>query len=495
MTEVEVAEPMTALGLRYNQQSTNPSMYQKRVTSYLYPTQNATIDSTQSNKTIKFLVGSNFFLDGRNSYLRLQAKVDGTNVNQSFDANAPNVPYNVAIFTSYTETWIKSLTIYTNMGVVIEQIRDYNLLGAMLKMNIEPEYSQSVGVESLNIVDSNVNSLTVQQRQELAMNFKTYVIELRIAGFLKAMNYLPLRALAGQNSNSFQLEIEFANINDMVIAWQALGSDPVVPNMYEMSKVGAVLPTPNSGTGLKYLLQNIVFVQSLLQDDLMESSLMETIKSVPLMIHYETYRHYSNGITGSSGGNNTLSVSEYQESIRDMKSTFQYTALRGNQTLDTTSFIFPNLVQYQLQIGPIYFPSQPIPTSQNGAGTVPDLGEQYYEYCKCNQKAMFYSQGFSPSIFPDTGQLDDDISNKGNLQFVLTNDLRPFPDYSIGDPDFHEYITGYNTKASPQPLQLLLQTVPQKSIPNSLSTNVTCDSYTHYDAYCVIQSNEVYIIS
>lgn len=501
MSEVEVAEPMTALGLRYNQQSTNPSMYQKRLTSYLYPSQNGVIDTTiNSNRTIKFLVGSNFFLDGRNSYLRIQNKITGTNVNSLTANGLAQAPWNRAIFTSYTETWIKTLTLYTNMGVVIEQIRDYNILGALMKMNIEPEYANSVGAESLNLVDN----LTTEQRQVMANGFKTYVIEMRGSGFMKAFNYLPLRALAGQNSNSFQLEIEFASPNDMIVAWKADGTNPAfpqvnppVPTMFSLTLPGAVAPPVNDGTGLGYQMQNIVLVQSLLQDDLMESSLMETIKSVPLMLHYETHRHYSNSLSGGSSGNTTLSISEYQESVRDMKNVFRYTNVLPLQTVDLTSFIDPNLSQYQLQIGPIYFPSQALLTSVGNAGLIPDLGEQYYEYTKCNQKAMFYDKGFLSSQFQNVNVGNTAWnSNKSNTQFVLTNDLRPFPDYSIGDMQFNEYITGYNTKSSPQPLQLLLNTASQDTLPGTiLNNNVTCDSFTHYDAYCVVQANEVYIIS
>lgn len=513
MSEIEVAEGTTPLNLRYNMQSSNPSAYQKRVTSYLYPTQNGIV-TDKSSRTIRFLVGSNFFLDGRNSYLRLQAKIDGgigdpavtpglyvNSVNTSGSLPTLVAPWNHAIFTSYTETWIKSLTLYTNMGVVIEQIRDYNILGAIMKANIEPEYAQSVGFESLNIVDSAVNDLSVLDRSIMASQFKTYVIEMRGSGFLKAFNYLPLKALAGQNSNSLQIEIEFAELSDMVIAWQSTageGQTPEIPTNYSLQS-SASQPTPNSAlANLGYTLQNIVLVQSLLQDDLMEASLMDTIKSVPLMIHYDTFRHYTNKIPANSSGNYTLSVSEYQESVKSLTSTSRY-ANAKIQTVDTTSFMNPNLQQYQLQIGPVYFPSQPILMSVGGTGDVPDLGEQYYEYTKENQKAMFYNKGFQPSgsFFVKGANGNFYVqSQKDNAQFILTNDLRPFPDYAIGDPEYHEYISGYNTKSSPQPLQLILQNAAQKTIPVTMgNSDVIVDSFTNYDSYCVIQSNEVYIIS
>ena len=504
MSEIEVAEGATALGLRYNQQSTNPSMYQKRLTSYLYPSQNAVIDSsTNSNKTIKFLVSSNFFLDGRNSYLRLQAQISGTNSNNLTAAGVAQAPWNRAVFTSNTETWIKKLTIYTNMGVVIEQITDYNVLGALMKVGIEEAYANSVGLESLNMVDN----LTCEARQALASQYKTYVIELNGSGFLKAFNYLPLHALAGNNSNSFQIEIEFGAPSDLIIAWKADGSNgnpftaqvnPKIPTMYNV-QVANALPVTNDAVtsgALSYQFRNIVYVQSLVQDDLMEASLMETIKSVPLMLHYETFRHYSNQISGTAGGNVTLSISEFQESIRDLQSVFRYQSLLSSQAVDSTSFVFPNMTQYQLQIGPIYYPSQPLLTSFNNLGQIPDLGEQYYEYTKDQQKAGFFYKGFRSGNDAQSTITQSNnywITPKGNTEFVLTNDLRPFPDYSIGDPDFEQYITGVNTKASPQPLQLLLGVVAQDPVPGG--NGVVCDSYSHYDAYCVIQSNEVYIIS
>jgi hypothetical protein len=68
--------------------------------------------------------------------------------------------------------------------------------------------------------------------------------------------------------------------------------------------------------------------------------------------------------------------------------------------------------------------------------------------------------------------------------------MRPFPDYALGDPMYVDFISGYNTKSSPQPLQLLLTHQTQLN-----NLNVVCNSFTHFDAYAVVQSNEVYILS
>ncbi len=481
MSEIEVAEPMTVLGLRYNQQSTNPSMYQKRLQSYLYPTQNVAVQSPLSSSlTIKFLVGSNFFLDGQNTYMMLNANM------VNFNNTTPEDTTNYAYFTSYADTWIKSLTIYTNQGLVIEQIRDYNVLAAILKLNISTNYLGSVGVESLGITDS----MTVEQRQNLAQANKKYVLEMRGSGFLHAKNYLFLRGLAGQNSNSFQIEIEFAPFSDVIVAWNQISSSPpLAPPSGTAIPSGIYNAYVQGDAGvLGYQFSNIIISQSLVQDDIMEAQLMEIIRHTPLMIHYETFRNYQNSISGTSSGE-TLSISEYQESVRDMKNIFRYQNDLGNLAIDQTSFVNPNLIQYQLQIGPIYLPSQPLRTGFNAQTPgLADLAEQYYEYTKCNQKAMFYDSGFYPTNVPPEG--GNIVSNKDTIQFVLTEDMRPFPDYALGDPMYVDFISGYNTKSSPQPLQLLLTHQTQLN-----NLNVVCNSFTHFDAYAVVQSNEVYILS
>ena len=480
MSEIEVAEPMTVLGMRYNQQSTNPSMYQKRLQSYLYPTQNVSIQSNTSSSgalTIKFLVGSNFFLDGQNTYMVLNALMTGFNTT----TNIPSGTSNHAMFTSYADTWIKSLTIYTNQGIVIEQIRDYNVLAAILKANVSENYLASVGIQSLGVTDG----LTIGQRQALALANKKYVLEMRGSGFLHAKNYLALRALAGQNSNSFQIEIEFCRAAECLVAWNQLNNTvtTVPPTGPLVSPWAAYV---EGTTPLGYAFSNIIISQSLVQDDIMEAQLMEIIKTVPLMIHYETFRNYQNAIQATSTAE-TLSISEYQESVRDMKNIFRNTNDIGQLAIDQTTFLNPQLQQYQLQIGPIYLPSQALKTGYTATNNIPDTAEQFYEYFKCNQKAGFYDAGVFPTQMDSAN--NNIVTNKDSIQFVLTEDMRPFPDYALGDPMYVDFISGYNTKSSPQPLQLQL-------VHNAAPTGgYTVNSFTHFDAYAVVQSNETYILS
>lgn len=484
MSEIEVATSVTVLGLEYNQQATNPSMYQKRIQSYLYPTQSGDISSPNaSSLTVKFLVGSNFFLDGQNTYMVLNAQMNG------FNSSDPN---NYAYFTSYADTWIKSLTIYTNQGLVIEQIRDYNVLASILKLSMSENYLSSVGLSSLGIYDS----LTVGQRQTIAQQGRRYVIEMRGSGFLHSKNYLFLRGLAGQNSNSVQVEIEFAPYSDVIVAWNQTTTPPMAPAPGQAGAAGYGPYNPGSSQ-LGYTFSNIIISQSLVQDDVTEARLMEVIKHTPIMIHYETFRNYQNSISGSGNGE-TLSISEYQESVRDMKNVFRYQSDLGKLAIDQTWFIDPNLQQYQLQIGPIYLPSQPLKTGflnavPGFANGIADLAEQYYEYAKCNQKVGFTDEGLYPTQVPTVAYGANNpgvLSSRDTVNFVLTEDMRPFPDYALGDPSYIDFISGYNTKSSPQPLQLLLS---HRAQTNSL--DVVCNSFTHFDAYAVIQSNEVYILS
>ena len=205
---VEIAEPVIVLPMQYNMQETNRSAYEQRITTYLYPSNQGVILGKASNRTLRWLVSSENFLDGKSSYISLEAQV----------INPTNVANNVVYFTPYTECWIKSLTIYTNNGVLISQTRNYNVLGAIFRRCMEPAYMNSVGVECLNM-GLVAGSMTAAQAIIYGGQLEKYVIELVGSGFLNSDVYLPLKALAQQNSNAFQFEIEFGSTNDVLIAY------------------------------------------------------------------------------------------------------------------------------------------------------------------------------------------------------------------------------------------------------------------------------------
>src|ERR1700686_1229934 len=103
--EIEVATPVVSNSLEYNEQETAPSRLQKRkLGAYLYPqqAQKVTIQNGVNNSTrVQFMVGAQYFLDTKSSYLMLNAQVTGFN----------NAGSNVVYLNPYTESWIQELTI------------------------------------------------------------------------------------------------------------------------------------------------------------------------------------------------------------------------------------------------------------------------------------------------------------------------------------------------------------------------------------------------
>lgn len=457
---IEIAQPIIPLPMQYNMQETNRSAYEQRITTYLYPSNQGNITGSASNRTLRWLVSAENFLDGKSSYLSLEA------VLKNFDNTGAQLN-NFAYFTPYTETWIKSLTIYSNSGLLISQTRNYNVLGAIFRRHMEPAYMNSVGVEclSLGLISG---AMTPTQATQYANEKHKYVIELIGSGFLNSDVYLPLKALAQQNSNAFQFEIEFGSTSDVLVAYNVAQGTPYV---------AGVLP-------LDYEFTNIVYVMSVVKDNAMQDSIMDLIKTTPIMLHYTEMRNYSNTIPAATT-QITIPISEFQENVRMMVDVFRSSANINNLSIDGTIFMNPLLNQYQLQIGQVYINAQPITT---GTPTVAFAGletaEQFYEYVKGNHKNKCWFKGFPASTVSNAGQIV--YTDKATTNFVLMNDLEIYPPNAAGsDVDF---FSGLNTKQNPQPLQLLLKMGANAGI-------IQMDSFTLYDSHCVVQQGEVYILS
>lgn len=459
--EVDTAHTSLPFGFQYNNQETLPSRYVRHQQVYLYPTQQNTVSSTQANPSIKFLIPPNGFLDTKSSYVAYNAKAWSTDNTD------------VLYFVDSTDCWIQRCLLLTPGGTTIEEIRDANIKGAINRRDIEPAYEQSVGRASLNMLQS-ANMSEVNKTLKARANLR-YVCELNQSGFLSnAYSFLPLKAMSGQNSNSLQLELQFAPISQMCIG-----------------HVNGNVNTIPAGT-IKYEISNIVFVANIIYDNEKEMQLMEQIKSIPIVLSYKTCMNYSQPLPDSKSS--TIQIAEFQEQVLQLDTVFQTTTDSSNITKDSTKFINPTssgITQYQCQVGSSYFPSQAVVTTTTGSNNVlantdyKAFGEQYYNYAIANQKQRKYYMGFYPDAITNAY-----TQSTENEDFILSVDLRIVPDDSIGDPMYFQYYAGLNLKMNPQPIQLKLSTGASPS-----TNEFQVYSFTEYISNLVVQANELYVIS
>ena len=165
MADIETAEAVLPLSLAYNSQQTNSSRYQKRLVNYLYPTQSGDLNSSSGTAMIlRFLVGSNYFLDTKKSYLAFDAYINET----------PNA-LDTVHFVDNTGAWLKRISVYTAMGVLIDEVRDCDILAAMLTRDMEPVYGESVSRECEAFWGTGFNALTPAQKQNLSLQRRRYI--------------------------------------------------------------------------------------------------------------------------------------------------------------------------------------------------------------------------------------------------------------------------------------------------------------------------------
>lgn len=464
--DVQTAEGVTINQFAYNSQETLPSRYMKHQEVYLYPTQQNAIVSTSSNRVIRFLVGPNGFLDSKSSVFALNAQITGL------------MDTDKAWFTDDTDTWVSRCTILTNQGVTVDETRSANVLAGMIRREVEPSYEQSVGRASLNMLQSAGTNAYTSPTIPVGMNAADrtargvanlrYIIELKQCGFLAdALNFWPLKSMASQNSNSLQIELEFAPVSQMVVSNNGLSGEDFGP------AVG----------NIQYNLSNIVYIQNLIFDDLKEVQLSEVVHTTPIVLAYKTHRNYDSIIP--AGTASTIQIAEFQENMIQLDNCIILSDNISNPTTDMTYYSNPPLTQYQLQVGTTYFPAQPV-LLNTSTGAVSNA-EQYYNYAITQQKQKKTFMGFYPISFT-AGSPTTTESNQ-NQDFILSIDLRVAPDDSVGDPMYNQFFAGINCKNNPQPLQL-------KTNYSSVSENqYTMYSFTTYVANLIIQANETYVIS
>jgi hypothetical protein len=502
MSDLEVAESVLAIPMAYNSQQTNSSKYEKRQVQYLYPTQNTPLDSGASSSLIyRFLVPSDMFLDTKESYISTEAFIyNGAGLNNQVPISSGDRCY----FTPFTDCWIQRLTILTATGIKIEEIIDANILAAIMRREMEPTYANSVGTEcmamwsSQEIGNSALNtgklSLDTLEKQFYSTNPTAnksnpnrFVIPLNFSGFLKGqINYLPLRAMSQGQSNSFQIEIEFGRPASTIIAYNtALGT----------------APTGN----YNYVIQSCYYVMNLIKNDEKEAEIMEIIKTTPLILSYQTHNHFSNTVNASGGvSQTTMSVTEYQESVSEIKFAFRNQARVNNISVDTTQFANPNLIQSQLQLGNLYIPSQPTPVGKadnTGAIYVVENAEQFMNNTITNQKCGKFWRGFQARTTVASGS--GYVSSYDYPDFVVYYNLRTYEDDAVGDPLYNQYTSGVNLRSNPVPLQFIFTSnfgltnlgTAAYEVGSTAPTSYLIDSYTTFRSNLVIQRGENYVIS
>ena len=505
MSNLEVAESSLAIPMAYNSQQTNPSKYQKRQVNYLYPTQNTPLDSGSSSSMIyRFLVPSDMFLDSKASYLSCEAFIyNGAGLSSQVAINPADTVY----FSSFTDTWIQRITILTSTGIKIEEIIDANVLAAMMKRELEPALLNSVGRESLACWDignvgGNVNmAYNGKQKQYYSTNPGTdnksnpnrFVIPLKMSGFLQSFNYLPLKAMSQGQSNAFQIEIQFASPRTMITAYTTGTGEGTAQT---------------STTPYNYVIQSCYYVMNLIKDDEKEAEIMEIIKSTPLILSYQTHNHYGTTIQGTTGTNqSTISVTEYQESVSEIKFAFTNSKRINNPACDFGVFNNPNLQQVQLQIGNFYTPSQPTPCGKSmsaDAVYIPLLAEQYLNNAVCAQKWHNDVKGFQPSHIQPNTTTPPYVLTTDYKDLVIYFNLRVFQDDAVGDALYNQYTSGINTRSNPVPLQFIFTNLfGLTNLGNAVyelgtaanPTAYSVDAFTTYRANLVIQRGENYVIS
>jgi hypothetical protein len=478
--EIEVATPVVANGLEYNEQETAPSRLQKRkLGAYLYPqqAQSIKIQNGQSSSTIvQFMVGAQYFLDTKSSYLLLNAQVNNQNLSTT----------NFCYLNPYTESWIQELTILTAGGVQIEKITNANVLGSIMRRNIEMEYALSVGKEALNLFDSTYDpalpATVAGQSEDLQSlcyrskyNYR-YVIEMRLSKFLHSCaNYLPLRAMSMGNANAFQIQIVFGSFNNIVTAYNTAPGTPYV----------------SGANPLELVFSNIVYNQALIEDSLKEEQIMQLVKTNPIVISFETHRHFFNNIPALSPSTQTYNITEYQESVLEVQSVFRLQSAVDSTSNDSTDFYNPDIVQEQVQIQPDYYPLQAINCPVIAAG-VPNISELYYQYVLTNNKQKCYFRGFkegNQKITNTTLATSTAVSTSDTQDLIVATNFRVFPDDAVGPAEYIQYSAGLNLKKNPNPIQILM------TFNQSPTVNLYLDTFTTYMTSIVLQSNNMFIIS
>jgi hypothetical protein len=502
MSDLEVAESVLAIPMAYNSQQTNPSKYQKRQVVNLYPSQNTPLDSGKGGSMIyRFLVPSEGFLDSNASALSLEAYIyNGTDRNTQSAISAGDTVY----FTSYTDTWVNRITILTSTGIRIEEIIDANVLAMIMKREMEPTFTNAFGRQALafwdsaNVAHSTNMTLTLAQKQFYSTNQTSgtsnpnrFILPLYQSGFLHSFNYLPLKAMAQGQSNAFQIEVQFGNPSDVIIAYGSTGSPS----------------TPTEGTATtgtyNYVIQSCYYLMNIVNDNEKEAEIMEIIKTTPLILSYQTHNHFGTTLQNTGSTNQTtLSVSEYQESVSEIKFVFRNSTRVGNKTYNSAQFANPSLGQVQLQIGNYYVPSQPTPCGKStvsGNNYIPLLAEQSLNNSICSQKWGKKWRSFQPASIQTVSS--HALNSLDYTDLAIYFNLRVFEDDAVGDSLYNQYTSGINTRSNPVPLQFIftnlfnLTNLGNTTFEGGIPSTYQIDSFTTYRSNLVIQRGENYVIS
>lgn len=471
-TGSDLGTPVQAFALSYNNQQTGPQRPNvRRITTTVYPNTNDPVMSSQTNRTLRFGINAEGFLDGCSSYLMF----DITN-SATIDAT------HHAMFNPYTDSWLERISIYSNSGTLIEDIQKSDVLAHILKEDISLNYMSSVGNSALNMLSepnyTKVNAVqpllptycagASTETDKFALstggNMQRYIIEMKCSGFLNAYNFIPCRALANSQSNAFYIEVVFTAPQNMIT--QTLGVPPASTN-------GA------------YTISNCVYMADIVYDDVKEAELNEMLKENPIVFHFCTWKNHTNTIQANTTTNN-VTISEFQESIEEIAIIFQNSNFFNNINYASWEFGLPNaplcgtdtINNFQLKIGNYLYPVQQLNQSTGTA-------QKDYEYAKSIYKNKCYDKG-SMFIRNQASGVGGGLPTSSNIDYIIRYPLRVMPEDANGDTV--QYFFGLNTKTNPVSIQLLLNT-------SNLVSTYNVQSYVRYDVSLVIMKNESFIVS
>lgn len=436
---IRIASVIEPMGLSYNDQATVNQVKQKRTTVQKTPNQTGNITSS-SNRTATIFVDGDGFLDTQNTYLTFDAVAE---LVSTPGEGTPSFAFNDS-----TETWVEQIQIKQSNGTLIDNVKNCGTLGAVLKRSKNATYRNSIGRTCLN------EGLTLNERETKSETLHNYVLEFQTVPFLNSHNYHPLKALAGNNSYSYSIEIIFRPIDTIGTKYNTVEEEAVTDVW-------------------KYTISNVRLMCDIVHDNPKQDQIQAMImRGEPIMMHYTSYAWSNNILPANSGGNQTINISQFQESIKSIKTVFRNLEDVNSAITDNTIFRDGDVINYYYGINSTYYPAQPIYINNGNA-------QQYYEYSKSNEKnKRNWDLGFNTVLASvDAGVLNISTANQ---DFIIDQNLKIFMSDSNGSSVYNDFFSGINTRSNPNVINGLFQCDTHTNAQN-------VDSFVEYDNTLMIE--------
>jgi hypothetical protein len=312
-------------------------------------------------------------------------------------------------------------------------------------------YRESIGVSCLN------EGLTQPEREAKSIIKTNYVLEFMGIPFLNSHNFLPLKALAGNNSNSFSIQIVFRPIDTIGVKSNE-DTDPLLDTW-------------------KYTISNVRLMCDIVYDNPKQDQINEMLlKGEPILLHYESYAWTNNVLPAGGSGREVINISQFQESVKSILTVFRNLDDISDPLVDNTDFRDGDLENYYFGIGSTYYPAQPIYIN-NG------IAQQYYEYAKSNEKnKRNWDLGFNKVTQVTT------LPSTGGLDFIIDQNLKIFMSDSNGSSVYNDFFSGVNTRSNPVIINGIFQTTTH-------AESQSVDTFVLYDNTLMIEYFQSRVLS